>query len=140
MKVFSGATGAEVGSYYAFDPSFTGGVNVATGFIGVYTGLTPNIAVAVASGGGPRVVILDRTTGVEQLSLFVFDPSFMGGVRIAAGAALLVVGKGPGSAPLVEGISPYPGNPFWSLLPFDSGFTGGVSVAEVFTPSPPPIV
>src|ERR671931_485851 len=58
-------------------------------------------------GGEPRVKVFDRT-GTQLASFLAFDPSFHGGVRVAAGdldgdgKAEIVVGTGPGDPATVR--------------------------------------
>lgn len=112
VKVFSGVDGSELLSFYAYDVSFTGGVFVTggdlngDGYAEIITG--------TGAGGGPNVKVFDGLTGVELTSFFAFDPSFRGGVTVAAadlnndGLVDLVVGAGAGGTPhvkVIEGTS-----------------------------------
>lgn len=106
VKVFSGATGAELRSFFAFDPSFAGGVNVAGGdFDGDGFG---DIIVGAGPGAGPHVKAFSGRTGSELASFFAYDQSFYGGVSVAAGdfdrdgRADIIVGAGPGAGPHVR--------------------------------------
>ena len=42
-------------------------------------------------GGGPHVVVIDGNTGATLRSFYAFDPSFLGGMAVAAT-------KGPGQS------------------------------------------
>src|SRR5262249_22119327 len=83
VKVFDGVTGAEVYSFYAYDPGFQGGVFVAVGDVNgdgradVVTGAGP--------GAGPHVMVFSGADLSVLASFFAYDPSFRGGVRVAAG-------------------------------------------------------
>ena len=72
-----------LGNFFAFDPSFTGGVRVAAGN---FDGNPPNgaeLAVAAGPGGGPHVKLFSFD-GVALASFFVFDLTFTGGLQVAA--------------------------------------------------------
>ena len=74
----------EVASFYAYDPAFTGGVDVAAadvtgdGVAEIITGAGP--------GGGPHVRAFSLAGGVvtEVASFYAYDPAFTGGVHVAA--------------------------------------------------------
>ncbi|MFL5341788.1 MAG: FG-GAP-like repeat-containing protein [Gemmataceae bacterium] len=82
VEVWDGPTGARLQSYFAYDRSFTGGVFVAAGNVSG-TGHADVITGADA-GGGPSVRIYDGLTTAEVATYFAFDPSYTGGVRVAA--------------------------------------------------------
>lgn len=131
VKVFSGATGAETRSFFAFEAGFTGGVNVAVGDFGG-DGQSDLIVVA-ASGGGPQVRVFDGATNDLRASFFAFDPAFTGGVSIATGRfqgqSALFAGAGTGGESRVNIFNLRDGRLIGSLLAFDPGFTGGVNVS-----------
>ncbi len=58
VKVFSGAAGVEFQSFYAFDPGFAGGVNVAAG--DVDGDGKADIIVGAGAGAGPHVQSTQR--------------------------------------------------------------------------------
>jgi hypothetical protein len=80
VKIFSGADGSVLRSFYAYDGSFRGGVRVAAadltgdGLDELITGAGP--------GGGPHVQVFREGTGPELMSFFAFDPTFLGGVYV----------------------------------------------------------
>jgi hypothetical protein len=149
VKVYDGATGAEVASFDAYESSFTGGVQVAVadlngdGKAEVITGAD--------LGGGPRVRVLDGASVVagEPVALIDFlaieDENFRGGVRVATGdvtgdgVADLVVGAGEGGGPRVagfDGVALGRGEvekPFTDFFTHDPGLRHGarVSVEDV---------
>ncbi len=87
VRVFDGDTGLQIagplGSFFAYDPGFTGGVFVAArdvngdGRNDIITGAGP--------GAGPHVKVFDGITGNVLQSFYAYDPGFGGGVTVAAG-------------------------------------------------------
>jgi hypothetical protein len=131
VKVFDGATGDILASFFAYDPSFTGGVSVAgadlngDGKADVITGAGP--------GGGPHVKAFDVNTGTVLASYFAYDSSFRGGVNVAAGdvtgdgLADIVTGAGPGGGPHLRVWSK--GQLVAESYAYAAAYTGGISVA-----------
>jgi hypothetical protein len=147
---------AVLGSFYAYDPAFTGGVSVAAGdvngdgVIDVITGAGP--------GGGPHVKVVDGTklndlaSDSEPLpsallaSFYAYSPFFTGGVSVAFAEGVngdpeLTTGAGPGGAPHVLVLDAtkltevgsngqiLPSAVLGSFYAYDPAFTGGVRVA-----------
>ncbi len=149
VRVFDGVTGDPIAGpladFFAFDPSFTGGVNVAAadvnrdGYADLLTG--------AGVGGGPQVRVLDGRTGAELRNFFAYDPAFRGGVNVAAAdldgddRADLVTGTGPGGGPHVQVFNSADLLPTAGQLPtaqpaartsffaYSPDFRGGVNVA-----------
>jgi hypothetical protein len=129
IKVFDGATGREIRSFFAFDPAFVGGVSVA---IGDVTGNgVIDIVVGAGPGGAPHVVAFDGQNGQLVRSFFAFDPAFRGGVSVAVGNGELIVGAGPGGGPHVKVYGPSFDTPVASFFAFDPAFAGGVNVGAM---------
>src|SRR5205823_4533252 len=114
-------------------PSFQGGVHVATGDVngdGVLDVIT-----APAGGGGPHVRVFDGATGAVLAEFFAYDPTFGGGVSVAAadltgdGKADIVTGAGPGGGPHVKAFDVNAGKELASYYAYDASFRGGVNVA-----------
>jgi serralysin len=128
VKVFEGATGGLVRSFFAFDPAFIGGVNVALG--DVNGDHRADVVVGTATGSS-HVKVFDGATGAEIMSILAF-PGFAGGVTVAAGdvdgdgLADVIVGTAVGSSH-VKVFGGSTGAPIRSFLAF-AGFTGGVTV------------
>src|SRR5262249_47662605 len=80
--IFPGGGVASLYSFFAYD-NFYGGVRVAVGD-------TPGVGhdeiiTGAGPGGGPHVKVFDGQTGALVQSFFAYDPSFTGGVYVAAG-------------------------------------------------------
>jgi uncharacterized delta-60 repeat protein len=121
VAVIDGATGATLADFFAFEPSFTGGVFVAAGD---FTGDgRAEVVVTPDRGGGPRVEIfaLENGSPVVRNNFFgIDDPNFRGGCRAAAGdvngdgATDLAVAAGFGGGPrvaLFDGATIFSGTP-----------------------------
>ena len=130
---FFNADGSQRLSFFAYDPSFTGGVRVAVGDVngdGV-----PDLITVAGSGGGPHVKVFDGTSGNLIASFFAYDPTFAGGVYLAAGDvngdghADIFTGAGAGGGPHVKVFDGRTGNVLYSFFAYASTFTGGVRVA-----------
>jgi hypothetical protein len=151
ITVYDAATGAQLATFFAFTPSFAGGVRVAVDDIngdGV-----PDIICAAGPGGGPQVEIIDGTKlGDVQangeidssafLANFEFTASgFAGGVFVAAatsstGQNWVVAAAGPGGSPQVTIYtasallaSPTTPTALTSIYATARSFTGGIHVA-----------
>jgi len=127
--------------FFAYDPGFRGGVNLAVGDIDADG--TSEIITGAGPGGGPhvRVFHLDGgTTPREMFGFFAYTPGFTGGVTVAAGdvdgdsnsTAEIVTGAGEGGGPHVRILRVLGGSSaveLTSFFAYDPGFRGGVSVA-----------
>jgi hypothetical protein len=109
VRTFDGLTGEQIagplGSFFAYDPAFLGGVQVAAG--DVNNDGQADIITGVDGGVGPNVKVFSGADGSVLQSFFAYDPAFLGGVRVAAGDinadghADIITGAG-GSAPHVR--------------------------------------
>lgn len=157
VRVFNATTGAFVAAFTAFDPSFPGGVSVATGDVNG-DGVT-DVVVGAGVTGGPRIMVIDGTKfGLLQshrqiadpaaliANFFAYDPNFLGGVNVAVGdvngdgKADIIAGTGPGGGPNVKVISgaritevgpdglPADGAVLASFFAYSPEFRGGVTV------------
>jgi serralysin len=136
VKVFSGADGSEIRSFFAFDQGFSGGVRVASGDI---TGDgRDDLVVGAGPGAGPHVKVFDGTDNAEIRSFFAFDPAFDNGVNVATadinsiGGDEIVVSADAGATPHVKAFNA-PSNAsiteVASFFAYDPSFSGGVRVA-----------
>ncbi len=133
IKVIDSATGAVNAEFMAYDPSFTGGVFVASADFN--RDGRDEIVTAAGAGGASHIKIFDGITKQEIASFFAYDPSFTGGVSIAAfdvnndGTVDLVTGAGFGGAPHVKVFSGVDFSLIKSFFAYAIDFTGGVFVA-----------
>jgi hypothetical protein len=68
-----------LGSFFAYDPNFKGGVKVAVGELDGNFGDGDELATGAGPGGGPHVRVF-RRNGTQFASLFAFADGFRGGV------------------------------------------------------------
>ena len=155
VRIWSGADFSELGGFFAYDPAFPGGVNVAAADVNG-DGLA-DIITGVGPGGGPHVRIWSGADFSELFGFFAYDPAFPGGVNVAAGdvdgdgLADIITGVGPGGGPHVRIWSGADFSELFGFFAYDPAFPGGVNVAagdvngdglaEILTgvgPGPPP--
>lgn len=131
IRVFNGANGVLISGYYAFSPSFLGGVNVAVGDV---TGDGRSELIVGLASQGNAIRVLQPITGAV-LSAFTSFEGFTGGVNVAVGDV-----NGDGRGEIIAGMASlgsairvfdtanlrFPGEVSrWAAFP---GFSGGVSV------------
>ena len=133
VRVLSGADLSELASFYAYDPSFAGGVHVGSG--DVNGDGRADIIVGAGAGGGPHVRVFSGVDLSELASFFAYNPAFTGGVFVAAGdvdgdgLADIVTGAGITGGPHVRVFSGADLRELASFFAYDANFPGGVSVA-----------
>ncbi len=133
VRSFTGTGLARDFGLCAYAPAFTGGVFLTTGQA---AGIAQsNIVTGAGGGGGPHVRAFGADGSDAGVSFFAYDPSFLGGVRVATcdvngdGTADLVTGAGPGGGPHVRVLDGVSRAELASFFAYDAGFTGGVFVA-----------
>jgi fibronectin-binding autotransporter adhesin len=138
VTIMNGSNGAVIANFFAYDPSFVGGLYVAAADV---TGdHVVDLITGAGIGGGPHVKVWDGTTLSNSnptvvTQFFAYATTFTGGVTVAAGdlsgdnIAEIVTGAGAGGGPQVN---IYQGGTFQlqsSFFAYGSSFTGGVYVA-----------
>lgn len=132
VRVFNINTQA-IGGFYAYDPAFTGGVDVAVGDLDgdgedeIVTGAGP--------GGGPHVRIFTSHGDVAG-GFFPFDEDLRGGVDVTVGDLdgdgihEIIAGGGRGPVTAVR-ILRKDGSVISEFLPFGASYRGGALVRAV---------
>jgi hypothetical protein len=106
VKVFSGADGSLLASFFAFNPQSTVGVFVAAG--DVNGDGHADLIVSPGQGGPPAVSVFSGADLSPLATFFAYPPAFTGGVRVAAGdvdgdhRADVITVPGPGGFAQVE--------------------------------------
>lgn len=132
VKVFD-EDGDQQAAFYAYDPNFTGGIDVAAADID--DDGRAEIITAPGKGGGPHIKIF-KLDGTVVKEFFAYDASFTGGVFVSAadmdgdGEAEIVTGPGAGGGPHIR-VFNGAGVLQHELFAYDAGFTGGVDVAAI---------
>ncbi|HEX3100091.1 MAG TPA: FG-GAP-like repeat-containing protein [Patescibacteria group bacterium] len=125
--------GKQIASFYAYDQSFTGGVDVTAA--DVDNDGKAEIITAPGPGGGPDIKIF-KLNGTLVKEFFAYDTNFRGGVNISAadmdgdGKAEIVTGPGAGGGPHVK-VFKADGTLKKELMAYDPNFHGGVDVAAI---------
>src|SRR5436190_14052336 len=139
VRLFN-ANGSDTGvGFFAYDPGFGGGVRVGTGDLN--SDGNDEIITGAGPGGGPHVRAFNNNgSPFQNLGFFAYDPSFTGGVFVAAGDLFgdgvdeIVTGAGGGGGPHVkvfrydkdQNVLTQVGGGFMAYPP---AFPGGVHVA-----------
>lgn len=131
VRAFSGTTGEELFSVFAYEATFRGGASVA---VGDTDGDGANdIVVGAGSGGGPLVRVFRTADRSVIREFYAFEPGFRGGVTVAAGnfggRPGVAVGAGVGGSPVVRVFDGRTGDQVSVFAAYDPNLRGGVSVA-----------
>ncbi len=134
IKIFNGR-GQLLGSFYAYDSKFKGGLNIATGDIDGDG--EDEIVTGLAAGKIPEIRIF-KAIGVLQGQFLAYPKSFIGGVKVTV--ANTRSGSGSSRADIVtapeKGGGPHvkffdnKGNLLSHFFAFSSNFRGGVNLAK----------
>ncbi len=131
----SPAPGQAGSGFFAYGPTFTGGVSLAVG--DVRADLPGDeIVTGAASNGGPHVRIYAADGTLISDGFMAFDKGFVGGVQVAVGdlgptgGDEIAVAAGPGGGPHVR-VFQFDGLPIWGngFFAYASSFSGGVDLA-----------
>jgi subtilisin-like proprotein convertase family protein len=132
VQAYSGKNLTLLESFYAFNPTFSGGVNVAVSNV-LGTG-RPEIVAGQATGQ-TMVSVFDGVNQKRLASFFAFNPFFLGGVRVGGISDLnndfggeILVAAGPGGGPQVIAFDGITHAVLDSFYAFNSQFGGGVYV------------
>lgn len=122
-------------NFFAFDPSFSGGVDVALGDINNDGRL--EVIVGAGPGGGPHVrVFTDHGEPIDKWGFFAYDGGFRGGVNVGVAdingddEKEIVTAPASGGPPIVR-VWDLVGDkivPAGQFLAYPESFTGGVDV------------
>ncbi len=132
VRAFSGVDGSVLRDFFAYEPTYTGGLSVAAADV---TGDgVADIVTGTDQGGGPRVRVFDGTTLAVVADFFAFDGTQRGGVRVAAadfnkdGRADIVAATGAGVPTRVRVFDGASNAILQDFAPYETTFTGGVYI------------
>ncbi|VTS07896.1 PKD domain-containing protein [Tuwongella immobilis] len=133
VSIYDAKTGVELGNFFAYEKSYSGGVRLAVGdFNG--DGIA-DIVTATGVGGGPRVRIIDSVSGKELANFFVYEETYTGGMYVGAGDVNgdgfddLVVAPDAGGGPRLRVLSGVDFSEIYNDFVYDPAFLGGVRIA-----------
>ena len=122
-------------SFFAYAPTFLGGVSVATGDL---TGDgTREIITGAGIGGGPQVNVYSSGNFSLIHTFFAYDTRFAGGIFVAAGNldgdqhAEIITGTGQGGDSKVNFFDGQNFQMLGSFSPYQQGYNGAVRVGAV---------
>ncbi|MBX9624777.1 MAG: SGNH/GDSL hydrolase family protein, partial [Gemmataceae bacterium] len=106
VRVFDGTDGSLAASFFAYEPSFRGGVGSVAAADLDGDG-TAEVVVGAGNGGGPVVAVYRGGDFAEVGRFAAYEGAFRGGVNVAAGVFAgvgpgVVTGAGPGGGPAVH--------------------------------------
>ncbi len=119
-------------SWYAYDPNFLGGVDVATG--DVNDDGDDDIIVAPGPGGGPHIKVYEADGKKLISEFFAYDPSFSGGVNVTSADILgdddaeIITSPASKGGPHVK-VFDKTGKLLKEFMAYDANFTAGIDIA-----------
>jgi large repetitive protein len=133
VQVFDGKSGLEIGSIFAYESAYTGGVYLSSADVDG-DGLA-DIITGTGDGGGPRIRVFRGIDFGLISDFFAYEPGIRTGVRVAAGdvdgdgKAEVIGGPGVSGGPRILVFNGRTGAEMKSFFAFDADFRGGVFVA-----------
>ncbi|MFL5329228.1 MAG: SdrD B-like domain-containing protein [Gemmataceae bacterium] len=134
VRVFNGNTGSVVNEFFAYNAGFLGGLFIAAG--DVDGDGKADVITGAGSGGGPHVrVFKGGTNGAIINEFFAYEPTFLGGVRVAAldingdGKADVITAPASNFTSFVQVRDVSRGASMEAFLAYDSNYLGGAFVA-----------
>jgi hypothetical protein len=133
VKVFSGASGGEILSTFAYDPGYLGGIVVAAG--DVNGDGRADIITGTGVNSPPHVRAFDGLSLAQYASFFAYDPGFRGGLTLAAGdvngdgADDIITAAGAGAGPHVQAFDGRTNQTLVSFFAGPSTVTNGIRVS-----------
>ena len=134
VVVLNGIDGSEIRSFFAYAPSFAGGVTVAAG--DVNGDKSDDIIVGADTRGNSHVVVVDGRTSQVLKSFYAFRSNYEFGIRVAAGDANadgladIFVGAGYGASSQFRVFDGATGGILRDGMAFSPDFTGGIYIAS----------
>ena len=146
IKVFNlqGGQPVEIASFFSFEPNFMGGVYISTGDIN--NDNLADIIVGAGPGGGPRVKVFAGNSSyfinavTPLMDFFAYNPSFSGGITVAAGNRDLnpgdevITGAGAGGGPNIRSFNQF-GQMIDNFFAFAPNINTGIFVAAGYVDS-----
>lgn len=123
-----------LGSFFAYDPSFLGGVYVSAGNLNGFS--TDEVITAAGSGGGPHVRVWN-SNGMNTLEFFAYEEAFRGGVNLACGDLNqdgyfeIITAPYADGGPNIRVFSGIDGAKTKDFFAYDSAFIGGVEIGLI---------
>lgn len=133
VAIIDSQTGRVITKFFAFDPAFRGGVELAC--LDFNLDGVMDILVGAGPGGGPHVKIFNGKDLSLLFSFFAYANDFTGGVSLCAldvnddGIRDLVAGAGAGGAPHVKVWDGATHTLLSQWFAYDPAFRGGVNVS-----------
>ncbi len=130
VRIFNTA-GRLVSTFFAYDPNFRGGIDVAAGDINANG--QAEIITGAGPGGGPHIRVFDYR-GRELSTFFAYESDFRGGVNVSSGdingngRAEIIAGPGPGRAAELRYFN-HLGELTGSFLAVDQPYDQGINIA-----------